>query len=156
MKLHANLIGGQWVDGNGKPNVNPSNTDDVIGEYSQANKDDALRAIAAAKAAFPAWSRSGIQQRHDILRAASDEVLRRRDELGRLLAREEGKTLAESHKNLDAIVKVFKEEQQRTGIKLLWGTANLASAPIPDAVPETLANPAIVVTTPLGVMRRTT
>ena len=41
----------------------------------------------------------------------------------------EGKTLAESHKNLDAIVKVFKEEQQRTGIKLLWGTANLFSNP---------------------------
>ena len=41
----------------------------------------------------------------------------------------EGKTLAESHKNLDAIVKVFKEEQERTGIKLLWGTANLFSNP---------------------------
>ncbi|MBL9162044.1 MAG: xylose isomerase [Planctomycetaceae bacterium] len=41
----------------------------------------------------------------------------------------EGKTLAESHKNLDSIVKVFKEEQQRTGIKLLWGTANLFSNP---------------------------
>jgi xylose isomerase len=39
----------------------------------------------------------------------------------------EGKTLAESNKNLDAIVKVLKEEQQRTGIKLLWGTANLFS-----------------------------
>ena len=39
----------------------------------------------------------------------------------------EGKTLAESNKNLDAVVKVLKEEQQRTGIKLLWGTANLFS-----------------------------
>jgi xylose isomerase len=39
----------------------------------------------------------------------------------------EGATLGESNKNLDAIVKVFKEEQQRTGIKLLWGTANLFS-----------------------------
>jgi len=39
----------------------------------------------------------------------------------------EGSTLRESHQNLDAIVKVFKEEQQRTGIKLLWGTANLFS-----------------------------
>jgi len=39
----------------------------------------------------------------------------------------EGATLAESNKNLDAIVKVFKEEQQRTGVKLLWGTANLFS-----------------------------
>jgi xylose isomerase len=41
----------------------------------------------------------------------------------------EGKTLAESNRNLDAIVKVLKEEQQRTGIKLLWGTANLFSNP---------------------------
>jgi xylose isomerase len=41
----------------------------------------------------------------------------------------EGATLAESHKNLDAVVKVLKEEQQRTGVKLLWGTANLFSNP---------------------------
>jgi xylose isomerase len=41
----------------------------------------------------------------------------------------EGATLAETNKNLDAVVKVFKEEQQRTGIKLLWGTANLFSNP---------------------------
>jgi len=41
----------------------------------------------------------------------------------------EGKSLAESNKNLDAVVKVLKEEQQRSGIKLLWGTANLFSNP---------------------------
>jgi xylose isomerase len=41
----------------------------------------------------------------------------------------EGKTLKESHANLDAVAKVLKEEQQRTGIKLLWGTANLFSNP---------------------------
>ena len=41
----------------------------------------------------------------------------------------EGATLAESNKNLDAVVKVLKEEQQRTGVKLLWGTANLFSNP---------------------------
>ena len=35
----------------------------------------------------------------------------------------------ETNKNLDAVVKVLKEEQQRTGIKLLWGTANLFSNP---------------------------
>ena len=39
----------------------------------------------------------------------------------------EGATLKESHANLDAVVKVLKEEQQRTGVKLLWGTANLFS-----------------------------
>ncbi len=41
----------------------------------------------------------------------------------------EGSSLAETNKNLDAVVKVLKEEQQRTGIKLLWGTANLFSNP---------------------------
>jgi len=41
----------------------------------------------------------------------------------------EGGTLAETNKNLDAVVKVMKEEQQRTGIELLWGTANLFSNP---------------------------
>lgn len=41
----------------------------------------------------------------------------------------EGSTLAESNKNLDAVVRVLQEEQQRTGIQLLWGTANLFSHP---------------------------
>jgi xylose isomerase len=41
----------------------------------------------------------------------------------------EGATLAESHKNLDAVVKELKSQQARTGIKLLWGTANLFSNP---------------------------
>jgi xylose isomerase len=41
----------------------------------------------------------------------------------------EGKTLKESHANLDEVVKVLKDEQGRTGIKLLWGTANLFSNP---------------------------
>ncbi|MDR1289729.1 MAG: xylose isomerase [Planctomycetaceae bacterium] len=41
----------------------------------------------------------------------------------------EGKTLRETNKNLDAVVKVLKEEQKRTGVKLLWGTANLFGHP---------------------------
>ena len=41
----------------------------------------------------------------------------------------EGRNLAETNRNLDAVVKVLKAEQQRTGIKLLWGTANLFSNP---------------------------
>src|SRR6476469_2703105 len=38
---------------------------------------------------------------------------------------QEGANLRESHKNLDAVAKVLKHEQARTGIKLLWGTAHL-------------------------------
>ena len=41
----------------------------------------------------------------------------------------EGKNLRETNANLDKVVKALKEEQQRTGIKLLWGTANLFSNP---------------------------
>jgi len=41
----------------------------------------------------------------------------------------EGATLAESHANLEAVAKVLKEEQDRSGVKLLWGTANLFSNP---------------------------
>jgi xylose isomerase len=41
----------------------------------------------------------------------------------------EGKTLSESNKNLDTVVEALKREQQRTGIQLLWGTANLFSNP---------------------------
>jgi xylose isomerase len=41
----------------------------------------------------------------------------------------EGETLAETNRNLDEVAVVLKEEQQRTGVKLLWGTANLFSNP---------------------------
>ncbi|HET9538299.1 MAG TPA: aldehyde dehydrogenase family protein, partial [Mesorhizobium sp.] len=93
--LHKNLIGGEWIGGDAVPNINPSDTNDVVGEYARATKTDAKAAIAAAKAAFPKWSRSGPLERHAILRKASDEILARKEELGRLLSREEGKTLAE-------------------------------------------------------------
>jgi xylose isomerase len=41
----------------------------------------------------------------------------------------EGNSLAQTNKNLDAVGKVLKSEQQRSGVKLLWGTANLFSNP---------------------------
>ncbi|MBX8824305.1 aldehyde dehydrogenase family protein [Ochrobactrum sp. SFR4] len=96
MTLHKNLIDGEWVGGEAIPNISPSDTNDVVGEYARASQADALSAIAAAKAAFPSWSRSGIMERHAILRKTSDEILARKEELGRLLAREEGKTLPEA------------------------------------------------------------
>ncbi|MXN50064.1 aldehyde dehydrogenase family protein [Shinella sp. AETb1-6] len=95
MTIHQNLIAGEWVGADGVENINPSNTGDVVGTYARASAEDTKTAIAAAKAAFPAWSRSGILERHAILRKAADEILARKEELGRLLSREEGKTLAE-------------------------------------------------------------
>ena len=91
-----NLIAGEWVEGTSQnTNFNPSNTGDVVGHYARASKSQAEAAIAAAKAAFPAWSRTTPQERYEILKKASDETLARKEELGRLLSREEGKTLPE-------------------------------------------------------------
>ena len=97
MDAAANYIAGEWVGGTqGAESINPSNTRDVVGVFARGSVDDAKRAIAAAKQAFPQWSRSGIQQRHDLLKKIGDEILARKEDLGRLLAREEGKTLPEA------------------------------------------------------------
>ncbi len=96
MTVHQNLIAGEWTGTNAAENINPSDTNEVVGLYAQASAEDAKAAIAAAKAAFPAWSRSGIWERHVILKKAGDEIMARKDELGALLAREEGKTLPEA------------------------------------------------------------
>jgi alpha-ketoglutaric semialdehyde dehydrogenase len=96
MGLNQNYIAGNWIRGdNATRNINPSNTNDVIGEYAQASTSDTENAIAAAHAAFPSWSRTTPQERHDILKRVGDEIIARKDELGKLLAREEGKTLPE-------------------------------------------------------------
>ena len=96
MDQYRNYIDGAWASSHASTrNINPSNTDDVIGLFASGTSDDAASAIAAARAALPAWARSSIQQRHDILRKAADEILARREELGRALSREEGKTLPE-------------------------------------------------------------
>jgi aldehyde dehydrogenase (NAD+) len=96
LKQYPNYIDGEWAMAPSfSPNRNPSNLDDVIGEYAQADAAQAKNAIAAAKAAFPAWSTGGIQDRANILDKVGSDILARKDEIGRLLAREEGKTLPE-------------------------------------------------------------
>ncbi|MFM2275029.1 MAG: hypothetical protein RL211_901 [Pseudomonadota bacterium] len=95
-QTYDNLISGQWVAGSAyTPNINPSNLADVIGEYTQASTVQLDAAVQAARAAFPVWSTSGIQARADALDKIGTEILARREELGTLLAREEGKTKPE-------------------------------------------------------------
>jgi aldehyde dehydrogenase (NAD+) len=94
---HKNFIAGEWVEGaTVSRNVNPSDTNDIVGEYAQGDGVQTEAAVHAAHAVFPVWARTTPQERHDILFRVSTEVLARREELGRLLAREEGKTLPEA------------------------------------------------------------
>lgn len=91
-----NWIDGRWVAGETTiDNRSPSDTDDLIGRYTQATSGQVHAAIAAAVVAQPVWAATGLEKRHDVLRAIGDELIARSQELGRLLAREEGKTLAE-------------------------------------------------------------
>ena len=112
-------IGGAWVPGREtRPNINPSDTRDSVGDYAQASAAQAREAIAAAEAAFPAWSLSTPQQRFDVLDAVGTELLARKAELGDLLAREEGKTLPEAIGEVaraGAIFKFFAGEALRPG-----------------------------------------
>ncbi|SFV11624.1 aldehyde dehydrogenase (NAD+) [Pseudoduganella namucuonensis] len=97
MDMKPNYIDGAWREAaSARPNINPSDTDDVIAHYAQGDAAQAEQAVAAARAAFPAWSRGGIQQRADALDRIGAELLARQRELGELLAREEGKTLPEA------------------------------------------------------------
>ena len=108
-KVFGNFIDGVWAEGaRGYRNVNPSDTRDVIGEYAMANEAQAKQAIAAAHAAFPAWSVSTPQQRFDALDAVGNEILARKAELGDLLAREEGTTLPEAIGEVARAASIFK------------------------------------------------
>jgi aldehyde dehydrogenase (NAD+) len=118
MALHRNFINGEWLEGKGvRENINPSDITDIVGEYAQADKAQTEAAISAAKAALPAWSATTPQQRADILEFIGVELLARKDEIGRLLAREEGKPLgngiAETMRAAQ-IFKFFAQEALRT------------------------------------------
>ena len=109
MALHKNFINGEWVAGaEAKENINPSDVSDIVGEYTQADKVQTEAAIAAAQAAQPAWASTTPQQRADILEAAGIELLARKDEIGRLLSREEGKPLANGIAETMRAAQIFK------------------------------------------------
>ncbi|MBV1929411.1 MAG: aldehyde dehydrogenase family protein, partial [Gammaproteobacteria bacterium] len=109
MDQYKNLINGDWRASNETTaNINPSDTSDVIGHYARASVQDTKDAISAAKEAFKDWSMTSPEVRSDILDRVGDEILARKDELGRLLSREEGKTLAEGIGESARAGRIFK------------------------------------------------
>tara|TARA_R110002094_G_scaffold210992_1_gene181374 strand:- start:9734 stop:11176 length:1443 start_codon:yes stop_codon:yes gene_type:complete len=94
---YALYIGGEWVEGANAalPNQNPSDLSDIIGYYDQASPEQVRQAIKVAKAGQKVWAESGLESRYSVLMAIGDELIARKDELGELLSREEGKPLAE-------------------------------------------------------------
>lgn len=74
---------------------NPSDTRDIVARTPDGGEAEVNAAAAAAKAAFPAWSEASPEVRADVLDRASNILFERREQVGRLLSREEGKTLPE-------------------------------------------------------------
>lgn len=96
MKIIKNFIAGEWVEGESTvENLNPSDISDIIGYYAQASLAQARQAVLAARQGQKTWAATAIEARADVLDSIGEELMRRREEIGQLLSREEGKPLRE-------------------------------------------------------------
>jgi acyl-CoA reductase-like NAD-dependent aldehyde dehydrogenase len=94
--LNYNFIAGEWLAGASEiANINPSDLSDTIGHFAQADSAQLQRALDSAQAAQRDWGAAGLERRYNLLMAIGAELIERCDELGALLAREEGKPQAE-------------------------------------------------------------
>ena len=107
--MFKNFIAGEWVEGVAiNRNINPSDTNDVVGEYARADALQAAMAVDAAFEAQQAYRKLTAEDRADAMDRIGSEILARREELGYLLSREEGKTLAEGIGEVVRAGRVFK------------------------------------------------
>lgn len=109
--IYPCIIGGEKIfstDGRTFKDINPADTDDVLAEFPMLSREDAARAIEAAKEAQAKWSSTPAPERGRILVKAAQILENELEELARLLTREEGKTLAESRIETNRIVSIFR------------------------------------------------
>jgi aldehyde dehydrogenase (NAD+) len=91
------LIAGKWQKSNGNvfESHNPHQWSEVVGVFPRGGADEAQRAIAAARAAYPGWRRTGRIKRADLFDNLAQLVKREADNLAELMARECGKVVSE-------------------------------------------------------------
>jgi alpha-ketoglutaric semialdehyde dehydrogenase len=109
VSTHRNLIGDDWVaakSGATFKSVNPANHDEVIGEFAASGPADVDAAVAAAKAAFPAWSLMPAPKRGEILFKVARLLAEHKEELSRLMTREMGKVLPEARGDVQEAIDV--------------------------------------------------
>ena len=90
------LIGGRLVDGDSQMDVVNPATEGVVAQCARASKAQLDEAVAAAKAAFPAWSGKTIDERRTALAAIADAIQANAAELGHILTQEQGKPLQDA------------------------------------------------------------
>src|SRR3569832_1421703 len=87
---------------------NPSDTRDIVARFPDGSSADIDAAVTAARKAFPAWADSSPEVRSDFLDRIGTLIMERREQLGRLLSREEGKTLPEGIGEVARAARIFK------------------------------------------------
>jgi methylmalonic acid semialdehyde dehydrogenase len=109
MQTYRNFIAGKWTDSTSSKtakNINPANTDEVLGTVKQATRDEARAAVEAAIEAFRGWRSTPAPARGKIVGKAARLFEEHKEELATILTREEGKTLAESRGELQRSINV--------------------------------------------------
>jgi methylmalonic acid semialdehyde dehydrogenase len=109
MDTYRNFVNGQWIESTSSKtvtNVNPANTDDVLGTVRQATRDEARAAVEAAAAASHGWRTTPAPARGRIVARAARLMEEAKEELAQILTREEGKTISESRGELQRSINV--------------------------------------------------
>ncbi len=99
VKKYYNFIGGEWVkssSGEWFDNVNPANTEDIVGRFPKSNKEDVDKAVEAAKNAATKWRRTPAPKRAEILFRLAQILERNKEKFTRDMTREMGKVLKEA------------------------------------------------------------
>jgi acyl-CoA reductase-like NAD-dependent aldehyde dehydrogenase len=104
------FIGGQWVEALSRKAAEATSpaTGESLGPVAQGDRDDARRAVEAAREAFPKWAAATAFERADALRRIADVCEARRDELARICTLDQGKPIAESYDEVDELVAMWR------------------------------------------------
>ena len=122
MTIYRSFINGSWIDsasGKTAPNINPANTNDIIGTIELASRDEARQAVEAAYNASREWKRTPAPARGRIVAKAARLMEERKEELAAAITREEGKTISESRGETQRAINVVEfcagESRRRVG-----------------------------------------
>ncbi|MBW6503960.1 aldehyde dehydrogenase family protein [bacterium] len=115
-KAHRLYIDGKWENGKATMPVIDKFTGETIGTVPLASRETVDRAIAAARAAFPAWSRTPAHKRYKILTRACELLEKHKEEIAAIICREAGKAWKYSVGEVSRSIETFRfsaEESKR-------------------------------------------
>ena len=110
-QVYRNLIAGQWVECTSNqtfPNINPADTDEVLGHFQASGPEDVQAACDAAAQAQPAWAALPAPRRGEYLFKAAELLESRLDKVSEDMTREEGKTLPEARGEVKRAINILR------------------------------------------------